>query len=59
MSNEFVDQEKEVKNYIIVIILYIIVIILTILFILGIKNQKEVVENNLNNNLSYIEVNYE
>lgn len=59
MSNEFVEKENNKKSYIIVIILYAIVIILTILFILGIKNQKDVVENNLNNKLSYVEVIYE
>ena len=51
MSDEFKEIEKGKNNYIfIVIILYIIVIILSIFLILGIKNQRElVIKNNQNN----------
>ena len=54
IDNEFLEIEKEskYKNYIIVVILYVIVIILTILLVLGIKNQKDVVENNMNTDIN-------
>ena len=62
MNNEIdkdfadINEESESKNYIIVIILYVLVIILTILLIFGIKKQKDVVENNLNqNNINNVE----
>ena len=42
-----IDKENKYKDYIIVCILYVIVIILFILLILGVKNQREVIENNI------------
>jgi len=58
IDTEFTDIEKEskYKNYIIVIILYIIVIMLSILLIYGIKNQKDELKDNINNEKN-IEVN--
>lgn len=53
MSNDFADIEKEEKkkNYIIiVIILYILVIILSILLVLGLKDKKENILNDYQNN---------
>ncbi|MBR6690040.1 MAG: hypothetical protein IKL65_01755 [Bacilli bacterium] len=49
IDKEFTDinEESKYKNYVIVIILYIIVILLTILLIIGIKNQKDVIETNI------------
>ena len=51
VDKEFTDIDKENnnKNYIIVGILYVIVIILSIFLILGIKNQKDIVKDNINN----------
>ena len=53
VDNEFADINKDnaIKSYIIVGILYILVLILTIFLILGIQNQKEVIDNNYNNNI--------
>lgn len=50
IDNDFseVNEDSKYKPYIIVIILYIIIIILAILLIFGLKNQKEVVNNNIN-----------
>lgn len=50
---EFTDINKESKYkvYVIVAILYVIVIILSILLVIGIKNQKDIVENNVNENI--------
>lgn len=49
LDTEFVDINKEskYKDYIIVGILYVAVIILSIFLILGIKNQKDIVKNNI------------
>ncbi len=49
MSLEFKEEKKENKNrsYVIVGILYIVVIILSVFLYLGIKQQKQVVKNNL------------
>ena len=44
-----IDEKNKYKDYIIVGILYILVIILSILFIIGIKNQKDVIKNNIKN----------
>ena len=51
IDTEFTDIAKENlnKNYITVGILYVIVIILTIFLILGIKNQKDIVTDNISN----------
>ena len=51
IDKEFTDIDKgiENKNYIIVIILYVIVAILSVFLILGIKNQKDTVKDNINN----------
>ena len=50
IDEEFLDIDKEEmkKNYIIISILYVIVIILSVLLILGLKNQKDIVKNNIN-----------
>lgn len=50
VDNDFVDINKKSKYniYIIVCILYLFVIILSILLIIGIKNQKDVIKNNIN-----------
>lgn len=55
-DSEFTDINKEnpYKNYIIVGILYIIVIILSILLIIGIRNQRQMVENNIDTNIGEI-----
>ena len=52
IDKEFTDINKgiENKNYIIVIILYIVVAILYVFFILGIKNQKDTVKDNIDSN---------
>ena len=52
IDNDFVDIAKENNNtiYIIVGILYFIVIILSIFLIIGVKNQKDVVEDNIKEN---------
>ncbi|MBQ9071763.1 MAG: hypothetical protein IJY25_01210 [Bacilli bacterium] len=53
MANDFADIDKKdtSKNYIvIVVILYILVISLTIFLVLGIKNQKKEIPNNIQNN---------
>lgn len=44
-----IDEKNKYKDYIIVGVLYILVIILSILFIIGIKNQKDVIKNNIKN----------
>ena len=51
IDTEFIDINKEskYKNYVIVGILYLIVIILSIFLIIGLKNQKEIVEENIPN----------
>ena len=50
IDKEFTDIDKgiENKNYIIVIILYVIVAVLSVFLILGIKNQKDTVKDNIN-----------
>lgn len=50
IDNDFVDvvEDSKHKPYVIVIMLYIVVIILVIFLILGLKNQKEIVNNNIN-----------
>lgn len=57
IDTEFTDIEKEskYKNYIIVGILYLIVVILSIFLIIGIKNQKDTVKENINNEDNTIE----
>lgn len=52
IDKEFTDINKgiENKNYIIVIILYIVVAILSVFLILGIKNQKDTVKDNIDSN---------
>lgn len=49
IDTEFTDIEKlnKHKKYVIVGILYIIVIILSIFLVIGIKNQKDTVKNNI------------
>ena len=50
VDNDFLDvtEDSKYKPYIIVTSLYIIVIILVILLIFGLKNQKEIVTDNIN-----------
>jgi len=43
-----INKENKYKIHIIVAILYVVVIILSILLILGLKNQKDIVKNNIN-----------
>ena len=52
IEQEFLDINKEnkYKNYIIVGILYIIVIILSVFLVIGLKNKKDEIKNNINNN---------
>lgn len=59
VEQEFLDINKEnkYKDYIIVGILYVIVIILCVFLVLGIKNQKEEIKNNINDNNQTVEDN--
>lgn len=51
IDSDFIDIDKDAmkKNYVIVAILYFIVIILFILLVFGIKNQKDIVKDKINN----------
>ena len=46
-----IDKESKYKDYIIVGILYFVVAILFVFLILGIKNQKDVVKNDIEENI--------
>lgn len=61
IDNEFTDINKESKSkpYIIVGILYLLVIILSILLIIGLKHQKDTINNSIDNTKTNDNVNQE